>query len=101
MPSQDKHSSHIRSVASLLYKWAKLQQLPNTSSRQLANSQTYKLKKPSAHKPTNSPAQKLKLLFFILQTSVCLPPHSSENVAYKANKRLLFLILHAFLLVCF
>ena len=79
-------------------KRTKLQQLPNISTHQLANSQltTHKLINLQIHQFKN-----LNNYFFILQIGVCLPPHSSENVAYKVGKRLLFLTLHAFLLVCF
>ena len=44
MPTQDKHSSHIRNarqINSLAYKLVKTQQLPNTSTHQLINSSTH------------------------------------------------------------
>ena len=63
MPTQDKHSSHIRSagqINSLAYKLVKTQQLPNTPTHKLTNSLTHQL--------TNSKTQKLKFLSFILQS---------------------------------
>ena len=58
MPTQDKHSSHIRSsglINLLAYKLMQTQQLSNTSTRQLTNSRNHKL--------IISPTQKLKSLF--------------------------------------
>ena len=73
MPTQDKHSSHIRraeQVNSLAYKLTKTQQLPNTSAHQLTNSRIHQLINSKFHRLTNSlthQLRKLKLLFFILQ----------------------------------
>ena len=54
MPTQDKHSAHIRraeQVNSLAYKLTKTQQLPNTSTHQFTNSSTYKLANSHPQKP--------------------------------------------------
>jgi hypothetical protein len=70
MPTQDKHSSHIRSsrlINPLAYKLINNQQLPNTSTRQLTNSPARQLTNLPTHKLIISPTQKLKSLFLFLQ----------------------------------
>ena len=62
MPTQDKHSSHIRSsglINPLAYKLINNQQLPNTLTRQLTNSRTHKLIISPTHLLTNSSPCKL------------------------------------------
>ena len=68
MPTQNKHSSRIRSAGqnnSLAYKLAKAQQLPKTSTHQLTNTSTHKLAKTqqppktSTHQLTNTSTHKL------------------------------------------
>ena len=70
MPTQDKHSAHIRSagqINSLAYKLTKTQQRPSTSTHQLTkpkNSSTHqltKLKNSLTHQLTKV---KLLLLFY-------------------------------------
>jgi len=63
MPTQDKHSVHIRSAAQIgsrAYKLMKTQQLPNTSTKKLTNSSTYKLANSHPHKLINSKTHNLK-----------------------------------------
>ena len=62
MPTQDKHSSHIRSsglINLLAYKLMQTQQLSNTSTRQLTNSRNHKLIISPTHQFTNSPTHQL------------------------------------------
>ena len=57
MPTQNKHSSHIRSAGqnnSLAYKRAKAQQLQNAATHQLTNTSTHKLTTPSIHQLISS-----------------------------------------------
>ena len=57
MATQNKNSSRIRSVGqnnSLVYKRAKAQQLPKTSTHQLTNTSTHKITTPSIHQLISS-----------------------------------------------
>ena len=57
MPTQNKHSSRIRSAGqnnSLVYKRAKAQQPPKTSTHQLTNTSTHKLSTPPNHQLISS-----------------------------------------------
>jgi len=75
MPTQDKHSVHIRSagqVNSLAYKLMKTQQLPNTSTHQFTNRPTYKLANSKPYNPINSKTHTLK-------TSPTYKPHQLTN----------------------
>ena len=84
MPTQDKHSVHIRRAAqigSLAYKLMKTQQLPNTSTHQFTNRPTYKLANSKPYNPINSKAHNLKNLPN-LQTS------STHKLTYLKTYRL-------------
>jgi len=62
MPTQDKHSSHIRSsglINPLAYKLINNQQLPNTLTRQVTNSRTHKLIISPTHQLINFPTRHL------------------------------------------
>ena len=75
MPTQDKHSAHIRSAAQvglLAYKLMKTQQLPNTSTHQFTNRPTYKLANSKPYNPINSKTHNLK-------TSPTYKPHQLTN----------------------
>ena len=75
MPTQDKHSTHIRSAAQvglLAYKLTKTQQLPNTSTHQFTNRPTYKLANSKPYNPINSKTHTLK-------TSPTYKPHQLTN----------------------
>ena len=73
MYSHKNHSKELNKT----YKLTKAQQLPNTSTHQLTNSKSHKLINSITNELINSitnelinsPVQKLKMLFFTLQTN--------------------------------
>ena len=72
MPTQDKHSSHIRSaeqISSQTYKRTNKQQLPSTSTSQLTNISTGQLKNISTHQLKN-----LKTLLLFYKTTLSFTP---------------------------
>jgi len=103
-----RHSSHIRSVGqinSLAYKLTKSHQRPYPSTQQphhLTISSTHhpvKLRNPSTPNPVNSqsynlaisPTQKLKLLFYILQSRSKFHSVLAKKIGHKVGKKPLFL----------
>jgi len=91
MSTQDKYPSHIPSagqISTQVCQFAKAKQLPNTSTHQLTNPSTHRLKKKrqpinlSAHKLTSSKLinlethqlKNLKLLFLFYNAALIFTP---------------------------